>query len=361
VCVRDTLGDFGDRPARARSHAVRTIEYTAGSLRIALPGTRFAGPVAFEQPLEGSITYPNGPGPWKVLLFLHGNHPTCILDGGRFAIPEAGSSNLLCPDIEGPGGEQVQTRVRNYAGYGYLAAILASHGYAVVSPSADTVASTQAASPDFGATPRAEIIGATLDLMERWHNGTGPVVPGSPEQSVGTKLTGRLELQHVGLMGHSRGGEAVTRFLEINATRTRRYEVDGVVAVGPTDSGNQAPGERAPGTNWAVLLPSCDGDVVDEQGGNAFEGRALGQGPPDRNYGQRGLAGIADVGAAVTGWTASDRPRPHRCLHAPLRRRRPSLRRRPPGRGAAAQLGMFATARRPLSWAGAHVLRRAHS
>jgi hypothetical protein len=43
-------------PLAPGPHAVRTIEYTAGSLRIALPGTRFAGPVAFEPPPEGSIT-----------------------------------------------------------------------------------------------------------------------------------------------------------------------------------------------------------------------------------------------------------------------------------------------------------------
>ena len=75
-----------------------------------------------------------------------------------FVTPEAGSPDFLCPDLEGPGGEQIQTRVRNYAGYGYLAASLASHGYAVVAPSANLVNNTQEASPDFGATPRAEII-----------------------------------------------------------------------------------------------------------------------------------------------------------------------------------------------------------
>jgi hypothetical protein len=92
-----------------------------------------------------------------------------------------------------------------------------------------------------------------------------------PECSVGTKLTGRLDLDHIGLMGHSKGGEAVSRFLELNVGRQPQYNIDGVVALAPSDSGNQAPGERAPGTNWAVLLPACDGDVFDVQGGNAFE------------------------------------------------------------------------------------------
>ena len=92
-----------------------------------------------------------------------------------------------------------------------------------------------------------------------------------PDCSVGTKLTGRLDLDHIGLMGHSKGGEAVSRFLELNVGRQPQYNIDGVVALAPSDSGNQAPGERAPGTNWAVLLPACDGDVFDLQGGNAFE------------------------------------------------------------------------------------------
>jgi len=94
---------------------------------------------------------------------------------------------------------------------------------------------------------------------------------GDPDRSVGTKLTGRLDLDHIGLMGHSKGGEAVSRFLELNVGRQPQYNIDGVVALAPSDSGNQAPGERAPGTNWAVLLPACDGDVFDVQGGNAFE------------------------------------------------------------------------------------------
>jgi hypothetical protein len=92
-----------------------------------------------------------------------------------------------------------------------------------------------------------------------------------PDCSVGTKLTGRLDLDHIGLMGHSKGGEAVSRFLELNVGRQPQYNIDGVVALAPSDSGNQAPGERAPSTNWAVLLPACDGDVFDVQGGNAFE------------------------------------------------------------------------------------------
>jgi hypothetical protein len=45
------------------SHDVRTIEYSAGSLRLDLPGTSSLGPMTLQQPLEESITYPAGGGP----------------------------------------------------------------------------------------------------------------------------------------------------------------------------------------------------------------------------------------------------------------------------------------------------------
>jgi hypothetical protein len=115
-------------PLASGPRGVNTIEYSAGSLRLDLPGTDVAGPISIDQPLEGSITYPEGPGPWKVPLFLHGNHPTCILADGTFDTPGADSSDLQCPDVQGPGGEQIQTRIRNYAGYAYLAAVLARTG-----------------------------------------------------------------------------------------------------------------------------------------------------------------------------------------------------------------------------------------
>jgi hypothetical protein len=282
------------------SHDVRTIEYSAGSLRLDLPGTSSLGPISVQQPLEGSITYPAGPGPWKVLLFLHGNHHVCIKADGAFDF------DFVCPDIEGPGGEQIQTRIRNYAGYEYLAALLASQGYAVVAPSANTITSgTQDASPDFGATPRAEIIGATLDLMLRWNNGAGPVVPGRPERSVGTKLTGRLELEHIGLMGHSKGGEAVSRFLEVNAARKQRYNIDAVVANEPTDSANQAPGRRVRGTNWATLLGGCDGANFPTAGADAFE-RAK-DAPRGRSFAKfQWLVGGANHSWYNTVWTDDD-------------------------------------------------------
>jgi hypothetical protein len=184
---------------------VRTVEYAAGSLRFSLPGTRLAGPIAFEQPLEGSITYPEGPAHGRCCCSCTATTPPASSVTARSSFPSRRAPICCAPTSRAPAASRSRRACATMPATG-TTAVLASHGYAVVSPSANVVNSTQAASPDLGATPRAEIIGATLDLLLRWNNGTGPVVPGRPERTVATKLTGRLELEHVGLMGHSRGG-----------------------------------------------------------------------------------------------------------------------------------------------------------
>ena len=80
----------------------------------------------------------------------------------------------------------------------------------------------------------------------------------------------RVDLARIGLMGHSRGGEGVDRFVDYNRTRTdgRRYPgLRAVFALAPTDFADEAPA----GVHWATLLPLCDGDVYDLQGARAYD------------------------------------------------------------------------------------------
>jgi hypothetical protein len=250
--------------------SVKSIEYEAGSIAVTVPGGGGEPDQTFLQPLEGSVTYPSGPGPWPLLLFLHGRHATCITADGQETVPEAEDPDVSCPDLFAPDGRPLQTKIRSYAGYDYLASLLASRGYAVVSPSANVIASFDGGEGDGGTLARTQVIGATLDLMRRWNNGAGPRVAGAPSRSVGTKLTGRLELQRVGLMGHSRGGDGVAQYIAHNARRAIRYPLLGVVSLAPTDLTERNP-FRNGGTNLAELLPACDGDVIDLQGGRVFE------------------------------------------------------------------------------------------
>lgn len=256
-------------PLKPGGLGVNVVEYEAGEIALTIPQVDGTS-ASFTQPLEGSVTFPSGPGPWPVALFLHGRHQTCIDAAGLEVLPDADSAEVQCPDVFGPNGEQLQTRIRSYAGYGYLASLLASRGYAVVSPSANVIASFDGPAPDRGIAARTQVIGATLDLMRRWNNGAGPTVAGDPDHSIGTRLTGRLDLTRVALMGHSRGAEGVTQYIAFNQERSTVYPLDGVISVAGLENPEADP-FRNGGANLAELLPACDGDVFFLGGGHVFE------------------------------------------------------------------------------------------
>ena len=257
-------------PLAPGPYGFKKIEYSAGDLMITIPPANGTASQTFPQPLEGSIVYPDTPGPWKVLVFLHGRHSTCITGTGGESSPPVTSPDVTCEDTDNPDGTEGTTRIRSWQGYDYLSTNLASHGYVVMSISANTVVSfDNTFSYDAGANARSQIIAASLDLLYRWNNGTGPEVAGDDYRSVGNKLTGKLEMQRVGLMGHSRGGEGVTDFIRFNRLRPsgRIYNLQAVMSLAPIDSQKQVPY----GTNFGVILPACDGDVSTLAGANAYE------------------------------------------------------------------------------------------
>lgn len=261
-----SAGAAAPDPLAKGPFATEKLEYNAGDLLITIPPANGGPSQTFPQPLEGSIIFPKSAGPWKVVVIMHGRHSTCIFDNEREALaPTTGDDpQIRCDDTADSGGDPDQTRIRNYAGYDYLSENLASHGYIVMSVSANTIHSfDNVFAYDAGANARSQVLAASLDLLYRWNNGAGP-------DPVGTRLTGKLEMQQVGLMGHSRGGEGVTDFIQFNRRRPapgRIYNLQAVLALAPIDVEKQVPY----GTNFATLLPACDGDVSTLAGANAFE------------------------------------------------------------------------------------------
>ncbi len=175
--------------------------------------------------------------------------------------------------------------MRSYAGYDYMAKNLASHGYTVLSVETNT-ANFDNGWRDGGANARSQIIQANIELLWRWNNGAGPYVPGEPDHTVGTKLVGKVEFaEGIGLMGHSRGGDAVTDFIGYTRNLTprsgfQRFTLDAVLALAPV---NYTANKMPYGTNYGVLLPACDGDVSTLQGARFFENAKY----PTDNAGQR--------------------------------------------------------------------------
>jgi hypothetical protein len=202
--------------------------------------------------IRGALYYPDfsqRTAPSPLIVLVHGNHGSCDVNA------PAGTTTPTCA-----------TYKRNEAGYAYLGENLASWGYTVYSVSQDQLMLRQDNSKGKGMHQRRLLIAASLDALSAANAGT--LVNGE-HVTVGSMLTGKLDMTRIGLMGHSRGGDAVTSFIDYNRTRTDgpRYPLRGVIALAPVDYERKAPY----GTPFMSILPFCDGDVSNLQGARFFE------------------------------------------------------------------------------------------
>ncbi|MDO8211265.1 hypothetical protein [Conexibacter sp. CPCC 206217] len=283
-------------PLAMGPHPVKKIDYEAGNMLMTLAD----GVSTTQVPLRGSITYADDVDFAKIVVFVHGRHGVCI--------GSPSPDRLICDDVADEDGTPTQTDIRSYAGYDYMAKNLASHGYTVMSLEANT-SNFDNNWRDGGANARSQIIQANLELLFRWNNGAGPYVPGEPDHTVGTKLTGRLNFADgIGIMGHSRGGDAVTDF--IGYTRNyrvrsgfQRITLAGVLALAPV---NYTAYKMPYGTNYAVLLPACDGDVSTLQGARFFENSKYPTGSPDTFAKVQWYVQGTDHNFFNTVWTGDD-------------------------------------------------------
>lgn len=198
--------------------------------------------------LRGSVAYPAGlaGGPYPVVLMMHGRHATCY---------DAKGVGLMAWPCVAPG----QSPITSFRGYEYFARLLASRGYVVVSVSANGINAVDASTGDRGMQARAELLQRHLDLW-RTFNTTG----GAP---FGNQFIGRLNLQNVGTMGHSRGGEGVVRHYLLNQSLGSPYGIKAVLPLAPVDFLRSV----VPGVPLGVVLPYCDGDVSDLRGVHLYD------------------------------------------------------------------------------------------
>ncbi len=187
-----------------------------------------------------------------LLIFVHGNHGEC--DSG---------SAPACTIYK-----------RNDEGYAYLGENLASWGYTVVSLDQDELMSRQDGLGK-GMHNRRLLIMAMLDgLDEASHTD----VPATADSNIGGLVNGHLDMTRIGLMGHSRGGDAVSSFIEYDHTRPKgkRYPLRGVISLAPVDYERHVPY----GVPFMTVFGSCDGDVSNLQGARLYERSQYAQGDP---------------------------------------------------------------------------------
>jgi hypothetical protein len=223
-------------PGAPGRYAVDTAEYDLGDLAVELPG------LGGRAELRGKVYAPRGAvGKRPLVVFLHGFHEICT---GELQV-------WPCP--------VGQKAVPSYRGYGAPAEALASHGYQVISISANAVNAGGGKTVDRGATARGELVLAHLDLWRRWSTmGDGPF---------GKRFVGRVDLSNVGLLGHSRGGDGVVDAALANAFRPAPYGIRAVMPLASTDGGRAT----IPGVAMSLLMGYCDGDVSDLQGQHYYD------------------------------------------------------------------------------------------
>jgi hypothetical protein len=231
-------------PGAAGALAVTVAEYTFGDTAFNTPA--LPGPVE----VTGRVFYPSSlaGGPYPLLLFLHGRHATCYIGD------EHGGTAFLQWPCTSP-----TVPIPSYRGYDYVASVLASHGYIVVSIGANGVNARDNQVFDLGAQARADLIQHHLDLWNTFNTSGGA--------PFGSTFIGKVDLTRVGTMGHSRGGEGVVRHYLHNASLGSPYGIKAVFPLAPVDF-NRPVINNVP---LSVLLPYCDGDVADLQGVHFFD------------------------------------------------------------------------------------------
>ncbi|GGK77083.1 hypothetical protein Sme01_42810 [Sphaerisporangium melleum] len=241
-------GPFGQQVIQEAKFGLATIQEPNSDGAAPTAGTAQA-PEQVE--IRGQLSMPDWTRrtkPSPLIILVHGNHGSCDTgqDGPR----------LTCAQFK-----------HNESGYAYLAENLATWGYTTFSVSQDQLMMRQDNAKGKGMHNRRMLIAATLDAISAANRAKG--LPADEHTTIGTTLSGHLDLTRIGLMGHSRGGDAVTNFIDYNRIRTDgpRYPLRGVISLAPVDYERKAPY----GMPYMSILPMCDGDVSNLQGARLFE------------------------------------------------------------------------------------------
>ena len=178
-------------------------------------------------PLNGRVWMPEGEGPFPLVLVVHGNH--------------------AMQEYSDPG-------------YAYLGELLASRGFITVSVDENFINSSW----DEGFNNREIPARAWLLLqhLRQWRTWN---------RAEGTPFSGKVDLQNIALVGHSRGGEAApvaARFNTLPAfpddakeTFDFGFSIESVVALAPTDYRyERQPGIELEDVSYLTLAGSYDID-----------------------------------------------------------------------------------------------------
>jgi hypothetical protein len=209
---------------------------TPGKLR-----TRHFGFDLKSLPRNGMVWYPDGAGPFPLVLIVHGNH--------------------LAQDYSDPG-------------YDYLGNLLASRGYILVSVDQNFLNGSytnivKGLKNENDA--RGWLLLEHLRLWDEWNSDDGNI------------FHGKVDMQNISLIGHSRGGEAVAHAALFNRLPyypdnakvgfDYNFNIRSIVAIAPADGQYQPAGIRTPleDISYFVIQGSHDADAQSYLGIKQYE------------------------------------------------------------------------------------------
>lgn len=199
------------------------------------------GPEAM--PLNGMVWYPEGDGPFPLVLIVHGNH--------------------LATDFSDPG-------------YAYLGKLLASRGYILASIDENFLNSS----------PYDDLL--VLDGLEDENRARGWLLLEHLKTwdkwntAEGNPFYGKVDMQHLALIGHSRGGEAITTAASYNELTTYpedanikfdyHFNIRSLISIAGTDMQYKPSGQpiELQNINYLALHGSHDMDVSSFAGANQY-------------------------------------------------------------------------------------------
>ncbi len=231
-------GTDKQRPEYGKNAAIKTKTVDVSPFAtIAKPQqklrSKFWGFDLKKAPLNARVWYPDGAGPFPLVLMVHGNH-----NWREFSDP----------------------------GYGYLGELLASRGYIMASVDENFINGLGEENDG-----RAWLL---LKHLEAW------------KQFNETKdgpFNGRVDMTRIALMGHSRGGEAAAVAAAFNTLDyypddfkqkfNFRFNIKSVVAIAPVDGQYKPTGQFTPlqNVNYLLIHGSHDGDVSTAMGLRQYE------------------------------------------------------------------------------------------
>lgn len=231
------------RPEYGRQVTLRTDPVNASALLENLSGVKakarawYWGFGADALPINGRVWYPEGEGPFPLVLVVHGNH-----------------------------------RMEDYSdpGYAYLGEALASRGFIVASVDENFLNRSWTGDVGGETAVRGLLLLQHLATWRRWNDTSGH------------PFHRRVDMERIALIGHSRGGEAVAHAAALNqlpclpgdctTRRDFRFSIQALVALAPTDGGDRPSHQAVPIENvsYLVLHGTHDGDVPDFEGLRSF-------------------------------------------------------------------------------------------